>query len=142
MINQESKRILIEELGYRRSDVERMRPQLAAPVIARRLPCPAGGMPERWVDAELVVQMQRSKLENESKYPLKIPLLGISLVLLGKGLGDLIITLVKVSIDFPGATLAEEFMGAPVLLIDGVCVVLGLALGSWTWKTMRDKNER
>ena len=140
MINQESKRILIEELGYRRTDVERMRPQLAAPVIAKRLSCPAEGMPASWVDTELVVQIQKSKLENESQYPLKLPLLGISLVLFGKGLGDLIVTLVKVGIDFPGATLSEEFMGVPVLLIDGVCVVLGLALGSWTWKTMRDKN--
>lgn len=138
MINQESKRILIEELGYRRADVERLQPALAAPIIARRLRRPPGGLPESWVDAEGVRQKRR--LENESRHPLKFPLLGVSLVLLGKGLGDLIVTIIKVSIDFPGASLSDEFQGVPVVLIDAVCVVLGAALGGWTWKTMRSRD--
>jgi len=137
MISQESKRILIEELGYRRADVERLKPQLAAPIIAKRLRCPTNtALPESWIDSDL--ERQKRQLENESKYPLKFPLLGMSLVLLGKGLGDLTITLIKVNMDFPGASLSDEFQGVPVVLIDVVCVVLGASLGGWTWKTMQD----
>jgi len=140
MISQESKRILIEELGYRRSDVERLKPQLAAPIIAQRLRCPKDQeIPASWIDTDLERQKrQLQKLENESKYPMKFPLLGISLVLVGKGLGDLLITLIKVNTNFPGASWSNEFQGVPVGLIDALCVVLGASLGGWTWKTMRD----
>jgi len=78
------------------------------------------------------------RLENESKYPLKFPLLGVSLVLFGKGLSDALITIIKVNIDFPGVSLADQFMGVPILAIDAVCVVVGAALASSTWKTMKD----
>jgi hypothetical protein len=135
MINQESKCILIEELGYRRADVDHLKPQLAAPIITRRLRY-SPPLPELWIDSDL--ERQKRQLEQESRYPLKFPLLGISLVLLGKGLGDLIIALIKVNVDFPGASLSEEFQGVPVVLIDAVCVVLGATLAGWTWKTMRD----
>ena len=48
MMSQETRRILIEELGYRRKDVDRMRVELAAPIVAKRLPCPETGMPDSW----------------------------------------------------------------------------------------------
>lgn len=79
--------------------------------------------------------MQR--MENESKYPLKFPLLAVSLVLFGKGFSDALITLIKVNIDFPGASLTAQFQGIPVLAIDLVCVITGATLGLWTWKTMK-----
>jgi len=57
---------------------------------------------------------------------------------LGKGLSDLIITLVKVYINFPGASLTEEFMGIPILVIDMVAIIVGTSFGAWTWNTMKD----
>ena len=39
-----------------------------------------------------------------------------------------------------GASLAEEFLGVPVLAIDGLCVAAGVALGAWTWENTRDKS--
>ena len=138
-INQQTKRILIEELGYKRAEVERLRPELASPIISKRISRPAKGVPEEW----MVAQDQTSsamleRLENESKYPLKFPLLGISLILFGKGFSDAAITLIKITTDFPGASLTDQFMGVPVLAIDAVCIVLGAALASWTWQSMRD----
>jgi len=79
----------------------------------------------------------KAKLRNESRFPLKLPLLGVSAVLGGKGFTDALLMITKVSIKMPGASLSEEFMGVPVLGIDVVCVAAGLSLGVWTWKTMQ-----
>ena len=141
MISQNQKRILIEELGYRRKDVDKMRFELAAPIIDKRIRCPEGGMPDEWCRSEQEISKMKQQLLDESKYPLKLPLLAISLILFGKGFGDALITLIKVNIDFPGASLTEQFMGVPVLAIDALCVALGAALGAWTWDTMRDKQQ-
>jgi ribosomal protein S18 acetylase RimI-like enzyme len=146
MLTNEMKRVLIEELGYTRKNVETMRVELGQAAIEKRTRCPAEGMPESWCDQSLIgldsvessQSAMRKKLEAESKYPLKVPLLGASVVLLGKGLSDALITIIKVNSSFRGASLTEEFMGVPVLAIDFVCVVLGISLGIWTWKTMRD----
>eukprot|EP00977_Amphora_coffeiformis_P014812 scaffold4223_cov189-Amphora_coffeaeformis.AAC.72 len=148
MITREMKRVLIEELGYRRADVDVMRVELAGPIVEKRISCPPQGMPDTWCDTALQTaavvpsnngdNSMRKRLENESKYPLKFPFLGISLILLGKGLSDLVITLIKVKINFPGASLTEEFMGIPVLAIDLVAAIAGTSLGVWTWKTMKD----
>jgi hypothetical protein len=138
MMNQSSKRILIEELGFRRQDVDCIRMELVGPIIEKRLRCPPEGMPESWkVQASNARMIQR--LKQESKYPLKVPLLGVSLVLSGKGLSDAIVTAIKVSMQFKGASLTEEFMGVPVLGIDFVCLTVGVALGTWTWQNMKEK---
>ena len=79
----------------------------------------------------------KAKLRNESRFPLKLPLLGVSAVLGGKGFTDALLMITKVSIKMPGASLSEEFMGVPVLGIDVVCVAAGLSLGAWTWKSMQ-----
>jgi hypothetical protein len=148
MLTNEMKRTLIEELGYTRKNVELMRVELGQAAIEKRTQCPPEGMPESWCDQSLTgldnnnndsQRNMRKKLEDESKYPLKVPLLGASLVLLGKGLSDAGITIIKVNSGFRGASLTEEFMGVPVLGIDLVCIVLGISLGIWTWKTMRDE---
>ena len=138
MISQNQKRILVEELGYRRKDVDKLRFELASPIIEKRIRCPDTGIPPEWLRSEKELSMMEQQLLQESKYPLKVPLLGISLILFGKGFGDAFITLIKVNIDFPGASLTEQFMGVPVLAIDVLCVGLGAALGVWTWNTMRD----
>lgn len=140
-INQQTKRILIEELGYRRVEVERLRPEFASPIVSKRISRPENGIPPEWLmKEEETSSAMLAKLEREQKYPLKIPLLGVSLVLFGKGFSDALVTGIKVYIDFPGADkLAKEtFMGLPVLGIDFACVAFGLALGFWTWKTMQD----
>lgn len=138
-INQQTKRILIEELGYRRAEVERLRPELAQPLVEKRTFRPSEGMPEEWMMAEEdTTRAMLDKLESENRYPLKFPLLAIGTILFGKGFGDALITLIKVNIDFPGANLTEEFLGVPVLAIDAACVVAGAALASWTWNTMKD----
>jgi hypothetical protein len=137
-INQQTKRILIEELGYKRAEVERLRPELAQPLVEKRTFRPST-MPEEWMMAEEdTARAMLDKLESENRYPLKFPLLAVGTILFGKGFGDALITLIKVNIDFPGATLAEEFLGVPVLAIDAACVVVGAALASWTWNTMKD----
>mmetsp|Transcript_65911 Transcript_65911/g.113303 ORF Transcript_65911/g.113303 Transcript_65911/m.113303 type:complete len:276 (-) Transcript_65911:159-986(-) len=79
----------------------------------------------------------KEKLLAESEYPLKLPLLAGSAVIAGKGLTDAAITIIKVSVGFKGATLSEEFFGVPVLFIDVLCVLAGISLGAWTWKTQR-----
>lgn len=138
-INQQTKRILIEELGYRRAEVERLRPELAQPIVEKRNYRPSEGVPEDWMVAEEdTTRAMLDKLESENKYPLKFPLLAVGTIIFGKGFGDALITIIKVNIDFPGATLTEEFVGVPVLAIDAICVVAGAALASWTWNTMRD----
>ena len=138
-INQQAKRILIEELGYKRAEVERLRPELAQPIVNNRTFRPSEGVPEEWMMAEEdTTRAMLDKLESENKYPLKFPLLAVGTILFGKGFGDALITIIKVNIDFPGATLTEDFMGVPVLAIDAVCVLAGAALASWTWNTMRD----
>lgn len=139
MITREMKRILVEELGYSRKDVDAMRVELAGPIVEKRMNCPEQGMPEEWIDQSRALA---SRLENESKYPLKVPLLLVSTVLFGKGASDAIVTLIKVNMDFPGASLMEEFMGVNVLGIDAVCIAAGLALGVWTWKTMQDAGDK
>jgi hypothetical protein len=138
MISQNQKRMLVEELGYRRKDVDKLRFELASPIIEKRIRCPDTGMPREWFRSEKELSMMEQQLLQESKYPLKVPLLGISLILFGKGFGDALITLIKVNIDFPGASLTEQFMGVPVLAVDIICSGLGGALGAWTWNTMRD----
>ena len=138
-INQQTKRILIEELGYKRAEVERLRPELAQPIVNNRTFRPSEGVPEEWMMAEEdTTRAMLDKLESENKYPLKFPLLAVGTILFGKGFGDALITIIKVNIDFPGATLTEDFMGVPVLGVDAACVLAGAALASWTWNTMRD----
>lgn len=129
---------MIEELGFRRQDVDCIRIELVGPIIAKRLQCPPEGMPESWKMQPSNTRMIQ-RLEQESKYPLKVPLLGVSLILSGKGLSDAIVTAVKVSIQFKGASFTEEFMGVPVLGIDFVCLTVGVALGTWTWQNMKEK---
>lgn len=138
-INQQTKRILIEELGYKRAEVERLRPELAQPIVNNRTFRPSEGVPEDWMMAEEdTTRAMLDKLESENKYPLKFPLLAVGTILFGKGFGDALITIIKVNIDFPGATLTEDFMGVPVLAIDAACVLAGAALASWTWNTVKD----
>lgn len=140
MMTRDMQRILIEELGYSRRDVNVMRVELAAPIIEKRIPCPTEGIPQEWMDVSRTEQdAMLKRLEQESKYPLKVPLLFVSGILAGKGSSDAIITLIKVKMSFPGASLAKEFMGVNVLAIDAVCMAAGVALGVWTWKTMRDE---
>jgi len=145
MITNEMKRILIEELGYKRQEVNQIRIEMVDQIISKRIPCPSDGMPPTWYREEDDERAEPSsqdrmlqKLENEGKYPLKAPLLGISLVLGGKGLTDAIVTVIKVNMGFQGVSLMETFMGVPVLAIDFACVVLGVALGTWTWNNMKD----
>jgi len=143
MITNDMKRILIEELGYKRQEVNQIRIELVNQVISKRISCPSDGMPSAWYeekeDAEMNSQDRMlQKLEDEGKYPLKAPLLGVSLVLSGKGLTDAIVTVIKVNMGFQGVSLMETFMDVPVLAIDFVCVVVGVALGTWTWNNMKD----
>jgi len=142
MITNEMKRILIEELGYQRQEVNQIRIELVDSIISKRISRPVDGMPSTWYIKEEEETSSQStmlkKLENESKYPLKVPLLGVSLVLSGKGLSDALVTVIKVNMGFNGVSLMEEFMGVPVLAIDFVSVVVGVGLGVWTWKNMRD----
>lgn len=147
MLTAETKRVLIEELGYRRRDVERMRVELAGPIIEQRIRSPPGNkeMPEAWLDPDLPIASTPSndrmlqQLQSESRFPLKFPLLGISAILFGKGLSDALITLIKVNQGFPGATLTKVFVGGiPVLAIDALCVLAGASLGAWAWTAMRD----
>ena len=145
MITRDTKRTMIEELGYKRKDVDSIRLELVANIIENRVRCPSDGMPVDWVDQDREAanesvpenssMMQR--LENESKYPLKFPLLAVSLILFGKGFSDALITIIKVNISFPGASLTAQFQGIPVLAIDFVCVIAGLGMGLWTYKTMK-----
>ena len=137
MITREMKRAMIEELGYRRRDVDILRPELAGPIVEKRLRCPPDGIPQDWLLPEEDRMLE--KLKEESKYPLKFPLLGVSLILFGKGFSDAAITLIKFNMGGYGVTLSEAFLGVPVLAIDALCVVLGAALGVWTLKTMRDR---
>lgn len=146
MVTREMKRAMVEELGYKRAEVDSIRIELVANIIENRIRCPSEGMPTDWIDRELEALNQSirendssmmERLENESKYPLKFPLLAVSLVLFGKGFSDALITLIKVNMAFPGASLTAQFQGIPVLAIDVVCVIAGVALGSWTWKTMK-----
>lgn len=147
MITRDMKRTMVEELGYKRAEVESIRVELVAEIIENRIRCPSEGMPAEWIDKELEC-MKKSieetnsnsmmdRLESESKYPLKFPLLAVSLVLFGKGFSDALITLIKVNIDFPGASLTAQFQGIPVLAVDFFCVAAGAAIGLWTWKTMK-----
>ena len=145
MITREIKRIMVEDLGYKRKEVDSIRLDLVANVIKNRVQCPSEGMPVDWVDqdreyANKSIQENSNmmeRLESESKYPLKFPLVAVSLVLFGKGFSDALITLIKVNIDFPGASLTAQFQGIPVLAIDGICVIVGAGLGLWTWKIMK-----
>ena len=66
-----------------------------------------------------------------------ITLLGESVVVGGKGLTDALLTFAKVSAGMRGASLSETFLGVPVLGIDAVCVVVGVALGAYTWENQR-----
>lgn len=145
MITQEMKRTMIEDLGFKRKEVDSIRLELVANILENRVRCPSEGMPADWVDLDRVAANESAqeassmmaKLENESKYPLKFPLLGVSLILFGKGFSDALITLIKVNIDFPGASLTATFQGIPVLAIDFVCVLAGAGIGLWTFKTMK-----
>jgi len=144
MITQEMKRAMVEELGYKRKEVDSIRVELVSNIIENRIGCPSEGMPADWVDRDResinsvggnLNMMER--LESESKYPLKFPLLAVSLNIFGKGFSDALITLIKVNNGFPGASLTAQFQGIPVLAIDIVCVMVGAGLGLWTWKTMK-----
>lgn len=109
--------------------------------MSKRLARPQEGVPAEWLLREdETPSAMLEKLEKEQQYPLKFPLLAVSLILVGKGLSDALITAIKVYIDFPGSDLLvkETFMGLPVLGIDLVCVIVGIALGSWTWNAMKD----
>ncbi|KAJ1633315.1 hypothetical protein T492DRAFT_981955 [Pavlovales sp. CCMP2436] len=80
----------------------------------------------------------RRKLTKESQYPLKVPLLAASVIFVGKGASDALLTFAKFSAGMRGVSLDETFLGTPVLGIDAACVVLGCLLGFFTWRTMRD----
>jgi len=146
MITREMKRTLVEGLGYTRKDVERIKVALVPEILQKRIRSPTP-MPTDWIDKELEMLLRNDnapetsnmmkKLEEEGKYPLKFPLLGISLVLFGKGFSDALITIIKVNMDFPGASLTASFQGIPVLAIDVLCVIAGLGLGLWTYNTMK-----
>ena len=141
MMTNEMKRVLIEELGYKRQEVNQIRIELVESIISKRISCPPDGMPLTWYKEEEETSSQNrmlQKLENEGKYPLKAPLFGISIVLSGKGLSDAIVTIIKVNMGFDGVSLMEEFMGVPVLAIDFICTIIGVGIGVWTWKNMRD----
>ena len=143
MITQNMKQIMIEELGYKRKEVDSIRVELVPNIIENKIKCPPDGMSQSWFDPQLQESNNNNnnrmleKLKNESKYPLKFPLLAVSLVLFGKGFSDALITLIKVNMDFPGASLTAQFQGIPILGIDILCVILGSFLGLWTWKTMK-----
>ena len=80
-INQQTKRILVEELGYRRAEVERLRPELAQPLVEKRTFRPPE-MPEEWMMAEEdTTRAMLDKLESENRYPLKFPLLAVGTIL-------------------------------------------------------------
>lgn len=138
MVTNEMKRTLIEELGFRRQEAYQIRAEIASVVIDKRLLCPTGGMPANWYRQEEEQNQMLEKLKNESKYPLKFPLLAVSLILSGKGISDAFITVVKVNMGFKGASMTENFMGIPVLGIDFVCAVAGFGLGAWTFMNMKD----
>lgn len=139
MITNEMKRILIEELGYKRTEATNMRVELVASVIEQRIFRPSDGMPTSWyIPEDDPSRKMMEKLQNESKYPLKVPLLAMSLILTGKGISDAIITIIKVNMGINGASLSEQFMGIPVMGIDFICTVSGIALGFWTFKNMQD----
>ena len=143
MITQNMKQIMIEELGYKRKEVDSIRVELVPNIIENKIKCPPDGMSQSLFDPQLQESNNNNsnrmleKLKNESKYPLKFPLLAVSLVLFGKGFSDALITLIKVNMDFPGASLTAQFQGIPILGIDILCVILGSFLGLWTWKTMK-----
>ena len=59
----------------------------------------------------------------------------------GKGLTDALLTFAKVSAGMRGASLAGTFLGVPVLGIDAVCVVVGVALGAYTWENQRPPSD-
>lgn len=48
MLTQANKRILIEELGYRRADVKKLKFDLALGLVQDRIPCPKEGVPDSW----------------------------------------------------------------------------------------------
>ena len=79
----------------------------------------------------------REKLKKEAEFPFFYPLMGASVVIGGKGLTDALLTFAKVAAGMRGVSLSDSFLGVPVLGIDAVCVVVGVALGSYTWSTMR-----
>jgi len=145
MISIENKRILIEELGYKRRDVDQLKFEMAPVLVEQRIPCPTTGLPASWCRSqeEFIMEQENKqarlmeKLEQESKYPFKVPLLGASLILFGKGFSDALITIIKVNMNFPGSSLVDEFLGVPVLLIDALCVAAGASLGWWTWNNMK-----
>mmetsp|Transcript_3047 Transcript_3047/g.4102 ORF Transcript_3047/g.4102 Transcript_3047/m.4102 type:complete len:252 (-) Transcript_3047:257-1012(-) len=144
MISRENRRVLIEELGYRRKDVESLKLDLVPAIVENRVKRPDGDLPDAWYRSQEDLEQESrmmERLEQESRFPLKFPLIGVSLVLFGKGFGDALITIIKVNIAFPGASLTEEFMGIPVLLIDALCVTLGSSLGWWTWKNMGETQD-
>lgn len=82
-------------------------------------------------------ERMKAKLQAEAEYPLFAPLMFGSAVIGGKGLTDALLTVAKVSAGIRGASLAETFLGVPVLLIDALCVVAGISLARYTWTTMR-----
>lgn len=119
-----------------------LRVELAAPIIEKRIACPIDGIPTEWMDFSRRDQdAMLRRLENESKYrcPLKVPLFVLSGILVGKGSTDAMVTLIKVSQGFRGASLTDEFMGVNALAIDALCVAAGVALAVWASKTMRDE---
>ena len=48
-VSQETKRVLVEELGYKRAEAERLRPEMAGPIVKKRTRRPEGGVPEDWL---------------------------------------------------------------------------------------------
>ena len=137
--------LLGRALGFRASAWTRrapVRPQfrLATPDDALAGASVGESMPPPTVDAAGPPSSQermRAKLKAEAEYPLFAPLLGASAVIGGKGLTDALLTVAKVAAGMKGVSLSETFLGVPVLAIDAVCVLVGAALASYTWSTMR-----
>ena len=101
----------------------------------------AADAPPRSAPPQSSQERMKQKLKNEADYPLFIPLLGASVVVGGKGLTDALLTFAKVSAGMRGASLSETFLGVPVLGIDAVCVVVGVALGAYTWENQRPPSD-
>jgi hypothetical protein len=63
-ISSEMKRVLIQELAYRRVDVQAMRPEIAAMVIAKKIRKPMEGLPRNWYIDENSAVAWRSRLQH------------------------------------------------------------------------------
>jgi hypothetical protein len=106
--------------------------------------CPPNGvLPDEWIMSDQETTDNRiERLDKKSNYLLKIPLLDIALGLFGKGLGDMFVALIDGNMSYAEVSSLHgvTLFGMPVILIDLVCIALGVALGTWTWGLTADDN--